>query len=79
MIDTNDDTYVGPATSLSHNRTHEWNHGIGGILAGVPNAGLVVRCYEEHREIDWRPWGCLKPPPRVPAMRRPAPYGSAFR
>lgn len=54
--DEDDGTYVGPPTSFEHNVTHEWNHGMGEILTAVLREGLEIRVYEEHREIEWRPW-----------------------
>ncbi|MBW3561116.1 MAG: class I SAM-dependent methyltransferase [Actinobacteria bacterium] len=56
VFDQDDGTYVGPPTSFQHNVTHEWNHGIGEILSAVLDEGLEIRVYEEHREIEWRPW-----------------------
>lgn len=56
VFDVDDGTYVGPPASFEHNATHEWNHGIGEILTAVLAAGFEIRVYEEHRELEWKPW-----------------------
>jgi SAM-dependent methyltransferase len=46
-------TYVETDVEFSHNRTMEWNHGLGEILTALLCRGLVVTGFEEHRSVPW--------------------------
>lgn len=48
-----DSTYAGSGT-LEHQRTYEWNHGLGEIFTALTDAGLRVVRLAEHRELDWQ-------------------------
>jgi SAM-dependent methyltransferase len=43
-----DQTYIGDGTPLVHTKTHEWSHGLGEIVQGALDAGLVINGLEEH-------------------------------
>ena len=43
-----DQTYIGDGTPLTHTTTHEWSHGMGEIVQGALDAGLVIRGLQEH-------------------------------
>jgi SAM-dependent methyltransferase len=49
-----DTTYTGDGTELTEKTTHEWSHGIGEIVQGAIDAGLVVTNLREHFFADWR-------------------------
>lgn len=49
-----DTTYAGDGTKLTDRTTHEWSHGIGEIVQGAIDAGLVVTNLREHFFADWR-------------------------
>lgn len=49
-----DTTYAGDGTKLTATTTHEWSHGIGEIVQGAIDAGLVVTNLREHFFADWR-------------------------
>jgi SAM-dependent methyltransferase len=48
-----DSTYAGSGT-VDHQRTYEWNHGIGEIFTALTQAGLRVVHLVEHRELEWQ-------------------------
>jgi SAM-dependent methyltransferase len=51
------DTYTdGGEAAIEHTVTYEWNHGIGEILTAVLDAGLEIRRFEEHRDLEWQAW-----------------------
>lgn len=51
------DTYTeNGAATLEHTVTYEWNHGLGEILTAVMDAGLTIRTFEEHRDLEWPAW-----------------------
>lgn len=49
-----DQTYVGDGTPLAHTLTHEWSHGLGEIVQGALDAGLVIAKLEEHYYTEWQ-------------------------
>jgi SAM-dependent methyltransferase len=49
-----DQTYIGDGTPVAHKTTHEWSHGIGEIVQGALDAGLVIRRLEEHYYTEWQ-------------------------
>jgi SAM-dependent methyltransferase len=56
-----DQTYLGDGTKLAHTMTHEWSHGLGEIVQGAIDAGLVIRRLEEDSYTEWQ---------MLPSMRR---------
>ncbi len=49
-------TYAVADAEFEHNRTVEWNHGLGEIVTALLDAGLELRAFEEHRFVDWKPF-----------------------
>lgn len=48
-------TYVDTdGAELTHQRHHEWAHGLGEVFMSLTNAGLQVTRLEEHRQLDWQ-------------------------
>ena len=47
-------SYTGDGTPLAHPTTHEWSHGLGEIVQGALDAGLVVRGLAEHYYTEWK-------------------------
>lgn len=51
------ETYTdNPGIEIEHTVTYEWNHGLGEVLSAVLDAGLTIRSFTEHREIEWQAW-----------------------
>lgn len=46
-------TYVDTDVSFRHNRTHEWNHGLGEIVTALLDAGLTLTRLVEHDSVPW--------------------------
>jgi SAM-dependent methyltransferase len=46
-------TYVETDAVFTHNRTHEWNHGLGEIMTALMTAGLAVTGFAEHDSVPW--------------------------
>jgi SAM-dependent methyltransferase len=46
-------TYVETDVVFTHNRTHEWNHGLGEIVTALMNAGLDLTGLVEHDSVPW--------------------------
>lgn len=49
-----DRTYAGDGTPVAHTTTHEWSHGLGEIVQGALDAGLVISGLAEHYYTEWR-------------------------
>lgn len=49
-----DQTYAGDGTPLAHATTHEWSHGLGEIVQGALDAGLVITGLAEHYYTEWQ-------------------------
>jgi SAM-dependent methyltransferase len=47
-------TYSGDGTPVAHATTHEWSHGLGEIVQGALDAGLVLRGLAEHYYTEWQ-------------------------
>ena len=47
-------TYAGDGTPVAHATTHEWSHGLGEIVRGALDAGLVVTGLDEHHYTEWQ-------------------------
>lgn len=46
-------TYVETDVAFSHNRTVEWNHGLGQIVTAVLASGLDLTGFVEHDSVAW--------------------------
>jgi SAM-dependent methyltransferase len=46
-------TYVETDAVFTHNRTHEWNHGLGEIMTALMIAGLAMTGFAEHDSVPW--------------------------
>jgi SAM-dependent methyltransferase len=46
-------TYVSTDVEFTHNRTHEWNHGLGEIVTALLDAGLQLTMLVEHDRVPW--------------------------
>jgi SAM-dependent methyltransferase len=46
-------TYVRTDVVFTHNRTHEWNHGLGEIVTALLDAGLELTGLAEHDSVPW--------------------------
>jgi SAM-dependent methyltransferase len=46
-------SYVTSDVALTATTTHQWNHGLGEIVAAVLDAGLVLVGLEEHQSVPW--------------------------
>ena len=53
-----DETYSDNPTGIAmeHTVVYDWNHGLGEILTAVLDAGLTIRTFVEHRELEWQAW-----------------------
>jgi SAM-dependent methyltransferase len=46
-------TYVQTDAVFTHNRTHEWNHGLGETVTALLDAGLDLTGLAEHDSVPW--------------------------
>ena len=46
-------TYVSTDAEFAHNRTQEWNHGLGEIVTALLRAGLQTTALDEHDTVPW--------------------------
>ena len=46
-------TYVDTDAVFTHNRTHEWNHGLGEIVTALMAAGMDLTGLVEHDSVPW--------------------------
>jgi SAM-dependent methyltransferase len=46
-------TYVETDVVFTHNRTHEWNHGLGEIVTALMSAGMDLTGLTEHDSVPW--------------------------
>ncbi|MGH9173432.1 MAG: class I SAM-dependent methyltransferase [Vicinamibacterales bacterium] len=49
-----DGTYATTDTSLTHRRTHNWNHPLGAIINALIDAGLTIEHVGEYPVCAWR-------------------------
>ena len=47
-------TYVSTDAEFTHNRTLEWNHGLGDIVTAVLEAGMTITGLVEHQSVPWQ-------------------------
>ena len=53
MIFDEGGTYVETDAVFTHNRTHEWNHGLGQIVTALMAAGMDLTGLAEHDSVPW--------------------------
>ena len=46
-------TYVRTDVTFTHNRTNEWNHGLGEIVTALLDAGMELTGLTEHDSVPW--------------------------
>jgi SAM-dependent methyltransferase len=46
-------TYVETNVTFTHNRTYEWNHGLGEIVTALLDVGMELTGLEEHYSVPW--------------------------
>jgi SAM-dependent methyltransferase len=46
-------TYVQTDVAFTHNRTHEWNHGLGEVVTALLDNGLQLTTLVEHDSVPW--------------------------
>ena len=46
-------TYVETDVQFQHNRSHEWNHGLGEIVTALLDAGMQLTGLVEHDSVPW--------------------------
>jgi hypothetical protein len=46
-------TYVETEVEFQHNRTMEWNHGLGEIVTALLDQGLTLDALVEHDSVPW--------------------------
>ena len=71
-------TYVQTDAVFTHNRTHEWNHGLGEIVTALLAVGMELTALVEHDSVPWealpsqmervggREWRLIDRPWRLP-------------
>jgi 2-polyprenyl-3-methyl-5-hydroxy-6-metoxy-1,4-benzoquinol methylase len=53
-------TYADPAAVTHHNRSMEWNHGLGAVVSALIAAGLRLELLHEHDYTLFAPWPFLE-------------------
>ena len=48
-----DKSYLGDAT-LTHTKSHEWNHGLAEIFTALLTRDFEIRLFEEHTVLPWQ-------------------------
>lgn len=51
---TDQTTYTGDPTILTHQSTREWIHSLSAVLGGLIDAGLSITMFREHEVLPWR-------------------------
>src|SRR5436305_2005876 len=46
-------TYVATDATFTRNLTHQWNHGLGEIVAALLDCGMELTMLEEHDSVPW--------------------------
>ena len=49
-------TYVETDVEFQHNKTLEWNHGLGEVMTALLEQGLVITTFVEHDSVPWDPF-----------------------
>ena len=60
---SNDTTYTGDPTIMSHPSTREWIHSLSAVLGGLIDAGLTITMFREHELLPWQGLKSLVPAP----------------
>jgi hypothetical protein len=64
-------TYVDTDVQFQHNRTHEWNHGLGETVTALLDNGMDLVALEEHDSVPWDALpGQMEPHPDHPGEWR---------
>jgi 2-polyprenyl-3-methyl-5-hydroxy-6-metoxy-1,4-benzoquinol methylase len=53
-------TYADPAATTAHNRSMEWNHGLGAVVSALVAAGLRLEFLHEHDHTLFARWPFLE-------------------
>jgi SAM-dependent methyltransferase len=53
MVWDEEGTYVTTDVAFTHTVSHEWNHGLGEVVAALLEAGLVITELVEHDSVPW--------------------------
>jgi SAM-dependent methyltransferase len=54
-------TYADPGAPTVHNRSIEWNHGLGAVVSALVSAGLRIEFLHEHDHTLFARWPFLEP------------------
>ncbi len=49
-------TYADKSARTIHNRSYEWNHGIGAVVSALIDAGLTIELLHEHEVTEFERW-----------------------
>jgi SAM-dependent methyltransferase len=49
-------SYAGSDRTIENDTTHSWNHGLGEIITGLLEHGMVLTALQEHRSVPWNPF-----------------------
>jgi len=58
---TNETTYTGDPTVMTHQSTREWIHPLSAIFGSLIGAGLTTRMFHEHEVLPWQGLRMLVP------------------
>jgi len=58
---TNETTYTGDPTVMTHQATREWIHSLSAIIGALVDAGLAITMFREHEVLPWQGLKCLVP------------------
>ena len=53
LVETEEQTYVAAASSLTNSTTHSWNHGLGEIVTALLERGMTITQLVEHTSVPW--------------------------
>lgn len=71
MVFEDEGTYVSTDVAFTHNRTMEWNHGLGQLMTALLRRGLVITSFEEHDSVPWEAiYHAMEPHPEHPGEWR---------
>jgi hypothetical protein len=52
-------TYADPDAKTVHNRSYEWNHGVGAVVSAIIGAGFELEFLHEHDHTLFKRWPFL--------------------
>ena len=58
---TDETTYTGDPTIMTHQSTQQWIHSLSAVLGGLIDAGLAITMFREHEVLPWRGLPSLVP------------------